>query len=227
MFFLGPSKACIFLCPPSCRVPFFSSPRLLIKFPVHIFYSFTIRSKTSGAFCFFTVVTLERGKQQFGNADIGSTHYATILILKNRVASVTELENRLQKVYSKLHQTREFLHRQRYRVTALFAILILAALPSDGLTGSICPFKNLTGMDGPACRLTRSMSSGLHFNLTKSVAYHPLGLLVLLYLLAVVWRNRPDPASAFIPAESWARHLFRFRFVAALFVFFWIFRVFL
>jgi|GEM_PF-6576673 len=135
--------------------------------------------------------------------------------------------NKFAKIYEKRHPCRQFLGQNRTRVTALLAILILASLPSDGLTGSVCPFKHLTGIDGPACGLTRSISSGLHFHLAKSLAYHPLGLPVLLYLLAVVWYNRPDPAAAFVPAHSWTRHLFRFRFVSAVFVCFWIFRIFL
>ncbi|MCH9032723.1 MAG: DUF2752 domain-containing protein [candidate division Zixibacteria bacterium] len=61
------------------------------------------------------------------------------------------------------------------------AIVILAVLPSDGVGLSSCPSQKLFGLSCPACGLTRSISSALHFDLARSVDYHPLGVVVLLF----------------------------------------------
>jgi hypothetical protein len=48
----------------------------------------------------------------------------------------------------------------------------------------LCAFYELTGIPCPGCGLTRSWVSALHGDLGASLTHHPLGWLVLLYVLA-------------------------------------------
>ncbi|MCG8607863.1 DUF2752 domain-containing protein [bacterium] len=70
-----------------------------------------------------------------------------------------------------------------FRWIAGLLLAILALLPSDGLRLSACLFNETFGLACPACGLTRSLSSLLHFEFIKSVNYHPLGFLVMGILL--------------------------------------------
>lgn len=76
------------------------------------------------------------------------------------------------------------------RLVSLATIAVLACLPSDGLTSGLCPLFQLTGIPCPFCGLTRSISSGLHGELGRSIAYHPLGIAVLVYLVAIAWSGK-------------------------------------
>lgn len=48
----------------------------------------------------------------------------------------------------------------------------------------VCALNELTGVPCPGCGLTRAWVSALHGGLGESLAHHPLGWLVLLYVLA-------------------------------------------
>lgn len=48
----------------------------------------------------------------------------------------------------------------------------------------VCVLNELTGIPCPGCGLTRAWVSALHGALGESLAHHPLGWLVLLYVLA-------------------------------------------
>jgi hypothetical protein len=72
----------------------------------------------------------------------------------------------------------------QFRWIVALLLVILAFLPSDGLGISVCPFNQIFGLPCPTCGLTRSVSSLLHLEVSKSVQYHPLGFLVLGALLA-------------------------------------------
>lgn len=78
------------------------------------------------------------------------------------------------------------------RLISFVTITVLACLPSDGLAIQICPFRQLTGIPCPFCGIMRSLSSCLHLELTKGVGYHPLGPLVLVCLLSVMWSGGLD-----------------------------------
>ncbi len=79
-----------------------------------------------------------------------------------------------------------------WRIVALGTLVVLALLPSDGIGFIICTFKYATGLDCPACGMTRALSSALHFDFIKSIDYHPGGIPVLLYLLSVLLTNGTD-----------------------------------
>ena len=85
------------------------------------------------------------------------------------------------------HITEEF----RYRFPAVISLVVLAVLPSDGIGLVLCPFYLLTDIPCPACGLSRSMSSLLHFEINKSLVFHPLGSLVLFFLLNCAIKNVP------------------------------------
>ncbi|NIR69235.1 DUF2752 domain-containing protein [candidate division KSB1 bacterium] len=78
-----------------------------------------------------------------------------------------------------------------YRLPALLTLSVLAILPTDGFGIVLCPFYRLVDLMCPACGLTRSMSAFLHFEFSKSLGYHPLGSLTVLFLLTVVVGIRP------------------------------------
>ncbi|MFQ5607808.1 MAG: DUF2752 domain-containing protein [Candidatus Zixiibacteriota bacterium] len=75
--------------------------------------------------------------------------------------------------------------RTTHRLAALAALVVFFLLPSDGIGLILCPFKNITGLDCPACGLTRSVSSLLHLDFGRSLFYHPLGAPALLGLMLI------------------------------------------
>ena len=54
----------------------------------------------------------------------------------------------------------------------------LGNIPLPGL----CTFRSLTGIPCPGCGLFRSMVSAMHGDIAKSLEYHKLGLLTLVYV---------------------------------------------
>ncbi len=76
------------------------------------------------------------------------------------------------------------------RVTSGLALLLLFLLPSDGLPLEICLSQIITEVPCPFCGMTRSLSSFLHFEWSKSFAYHPLGMLIGICLLLVFVSGR-------------------------------------
>jgi len=71
----------------------------------------------------------------------------------------------------------------------LAAILVAGAitLPGTILRGSpvICPFRRVTGLQCPACGLTRSWQAAAHLRVTESLGYHPLGAATLVGAIVV------------------------------------------
>ncbi len=70
---------------------------------------------------------------------------------------------------------------------AAFGLLVAALLPRGWVEAgpSFCPFRMTTGLPCPGCGLTRSVVALAHGDLGGSLYFHPLGLLVVLALLAV------------------------------------------
>ena len=53
----------------------------------------------------------------------------------------------------------------------------------------VCSFNRLTGLSCPGCGLTRSLTEVLHGNLSRSMTYHSLGWITLLYMgLQITYR---------------------------------------
>ncbi|MDO8527091.1 MAG: DUF2752 domain-containing protein [Deltaproteobacteria bacterium] len=55
---------------------------------------------------------------------------------------------------------------------------------------SLCAIKCLTGFDCPGCGLIHSIFALLGGHLKESIAWHPMGVLVLLGLANLGWRGR-------------------------------------
>ena len=91
--------------------------------------------------------------------------------------------------------------RYRLRRNALLALAVLTALPSQGFDIYVCPFHVLTGYICPVCGLTRSLSSLFHGELWQSLQYHPLGIVVAMYLFSLVVTNQ-NPAGYLPPTLS-------------------------
>lgn len=76
-------------------------------------------------------------------------------------------------------------------------LLLAFLLPAPGgehrLAGlpSLCFFRNVTGLPCPGCGITRAVVSCAHGDLVHAIAYHPLGPLVFLTLLAVALSRLP------------------------------------
>ena len=47
----------------------------------------------------------------------------------------------------------------------------------------VCTFRSVTGIPCPGCGLIRSMVSAMHGDLAKSLEYHRLGLVAIVYVL--------------------------------------------
>lgn len=115
----------------------------------------------------------------------------------------------------------------KYRFPAIAGIIVLFFLPSDGLGITVCWFQMLLDLPCPACGLTRGMSSFLHFEFYKSFMYHPMGMLVVMYLFTMAFSNRPDYLKSIISKKSGKiAELFSFKIIALLFLTFWILKLF-
>lgn len=114
----------------------------------------------------------------------------------------------------------------RYRLPSLLAILVIMVMPPDGFGISICLFQHLFDLPCPACGLTRSMTSILHFEWVKSFLYHPLGGIVLAYLVLCLVTNQPDYMKSKLVAKRkiW-QQLFSYQLLIFLFLGVWIARI--
>jgi len=116
----------------------------------------------------------------------------------------------------------------KYRFPAILGIMVLFALPSDGLGLSICWFQMIFDLPCPACGLTRSMSSLIHLELYKSLLYHPLSFLVLGYLFVLALTDQPDYLNIKVKKKSGLlASFFSFRFIVMLFLIVWIIKIFI
>ncbi len=113
-----------------------------------------------------------------------------------------------------------------YRLPSLGALAVLFLLPSEGLGILLCPTKWIFHLPCPACGLTRSMSSLLHLEVGKSLAFHPLGGLVLFFLLGCALTNRPDFLSRLVANHPLLSKIISWPVIIALFLIVWIVRVF-
>lgn len=80
---------------------------------------------------------------------------------------------------------------------ALGTAFVLGPGVADGPV--LCPFRRLTGLECPACGLTRSWVHLVHGDVAASASSHPFGLvllagLALLAVLVVRARRRAEPA---------------------------------
>ena len=111
----------------------------------------------------------------------------------------------------------------KYRLPAIVGIIVLFLLPSDGLSIDVCWFQMIFELPCPVCGLTRGMSSFLHFEFYKSLIYHPLSALVLSYLFVLALSNKPDYIKSIVQKKlEKLVPFFSFKFVAFLFIGFWI-----
>jgi len=110
----------------------------------------------------------------------------------------------------------------RFRLPSFLAIMVLMILPARGIGISTCIFLNLTGIPCPLCGLTRSMSSFLDFKIVDSFAYHPLGAVILIFLVICLVTNQPD----YLKTRIKIGHVFfSARFLFLIFTVTWILRL--
>jgi hypothetical protein len=94
------------------------------------------------------------------------------------------------------------LSAHRLALLAFVALVAAAAILTPVAPGSgaglsvagvrlppVCLLRMTTGLPCPGCGLTRSWVSALHGDLRGSLAHHPLGWLVLLYVVAQAARH--------------------------------------
>ena len=83
----------------------------------------------------------------------------------------------------------ENIHRRwmnKYTVGAAWLGLLLAILsPPQGNGILVCWMKASTNLPCPGCGLTRSLSCAMRGMFLESWQYHPMGLLILLFFLAI------------------------------------------
>lgn len=114
----------------------------------------------------------------------------------------------------------------RFRFPALLALVVLAGLPSDGIGVVLCPFYLLTDIPCPACGLTRSMSSLLHLEISKSLQFHPLGSLVLFFLLNCAFTNQPYfRFTNYQLGKIYVGRFFSFNYIISIFITVWLIRI--
>lgn len=78
------------------------------------------------------------------------------------------------------------------RFTATVLLLLTGLHPSDGIGVNLCPFRWHFGIPCPLCGLIRSMSAFMHGGFTAAWELHPLGPVVVAWLLAVLVIGRWD-----------------------------------
>jgi uncharacterized protein DUF2752 len=114
----------------------------------------------------------------------------------------------------------------KFRLPAILGLLFLFLMPSIGFKFSTCLFYSIFDIPCPACGLTRSMSSILNFDFSLSLFYHPLGSIVLLYLIVTLFTNQPDfLKSNFTCKSKILSVVFSFRFIAILFIITWFIKI--
>lgn len=107
---------------------------------------------------------------------------------------------------------------RKFATIASLPIFILAArfIPFDKLP-STCPFLRLTGYPCPTCGMTRSTIALVHANLSRSIAFNPMGL-VFAGLLALWWVNAVYGIATgrHTRLMLWARHRLTYLAVAGI-----------
>jgi len=127
----------------------------------------------------------------------------------------------LNKIYSIIDFT-----YLKYRLPAFLGLLFLILMPSNGFDIYACIFNSVFDIPCPACGLTRSMSSLLKFNVFQGFTFHPLGFIVLIYLIVTLITNQPDYLkSKFTNNSKVIMIVFSFRFIGFLFLITWFIRL--
>ncbi|MEC9397555.1 MAG: DUF2752 domain-containing protein [Myxococcota bacterium] len=69
----------------------------------------------------------------------------------------------------------------------LAACVLFPGSPANGII--FCPFRLFTGLSCPGCGMTRSCTSAVRFEFWDSLAYHPIGIpLILGFSVLALWR---------------------------------------
>lgn len=98
----------------------------------------------------------------------------------------------------------------------MIGLALAAVLPSEGIEWLFCLFHEWTHLPCPFCGLTRSMSSFVHFEFTRSLSFHPMGGLMVFIFGYYAIRKAPG--------TSRGDGLLLIVLVC-LFVFFWMLRI--
>ena len=120
----------------------------------------------------------------------------------------------------------EYRKKLRYRLPSFVVLIILSLIPSRGFGISTCLFNWLFNFPCPACGLSRSMSSFLDFEWSQSFFYHPLGFILLGYLILCMVSNDP----CYLTSKLGLRNdifkiIFSYKCLALLFLMVWVIRI--
>lgn len=114
----------------------------------------------------------------------------------------------------------------RYRLPSFVVLIILSIVPSEGFGISTCLFNWLFKFPCPACGLSRSMSSFLNFEWSKSFSYHPLGFILLGFISLCIVTNDPYYLrSKFGLRNEIFKIVFSYKFLVLLFLIVWVVRL--
>lgn len=113
------------------------------------------------------------------------------------------------------------------RIFVSLIILFFAIIPPEQLNLILCPFNLITGIHCPLCGLTRSMISAMHFDFSKSIEYHPLGIAVLM-LMSIYSTRIISPLTIETINNKYVKVIQgrSFEFGAGVFLIVWILRLF-
>jgi len=76
---------------------------------------------------------------------------------------------------------------------AWLGLALAIVTPPQGTGFSVCWFKNCTGLPCPGCGLTRSLSCALRGMFVESWHYHPMGWLILGFLVLIAFSSLLPP----------------------------------
>jgi len=106
----------------------------------------------------------------------------------------------------------------RLRILSLGILTILFLLPHGGFPSIHCPFELIFNAPCPACGLSNSAACLIHGEISQSFACHPLGFILVAFLIFSIITNRS------IDTEKLTGKLV-YTTIIALFLMTWIIRV--
>ena len=112
-------------------------------------------------------------------------------------------------------------NKMKYRLPSFVVLAFISIISSDGIGFSLCIFQNMFGFSCPACGLTRSMSSLLRLDVLKSFSYHPLGFIILGFILLCLLTNYPGYLGS---KNKVFKQIFSFKLMTLLFIVVWLLR---
>jgi len=105
-------------------------------------------------------------------------------------------------------------------VPALFILAFILGSSPKLMSVPLCAVRSFLHIDCPGCGLTRSIAFLAHGQIKKSIAFHPLGIVIGMWLVFLFLKEiigRASRRSLFAPVSQRSRDIILFSFVIALF----------